>query len=85
MNIVTLPEKSKHLIASCSSQGLSREQLGSAGTEVSGAGSTDLQRATSDKKKVTVSIGFWYELKQWLDLQVGLGLIVSLFIRGFRS
>lgn len=85
MNIVMLPEKLKYLITSWSSKGFSREQLGSAGTEVSGVRSTDLQRAASDKKKITVSIGFWYELDQWLDLQVGLGLIVSLFVPGFTS
>lgn len=62
MNIVMLSEKSEHLITGCSNEGLPRDHLGAAGAEASGAQGTGLQRAGSDKKEVTTSVGFWCEL-----------------------
>ena len=77
MNITGLRDKSKHLIPSCSNEGLSREQLGSAGT--------DSQPANSDEKQVTASVGFWCELHRWRNLQMELGFILALFVPAFVS
>lgn len=86
MNFVTLVEKSKHLITSCSNESLPREPLGSAGTETSGVHRAPTYSVLiAIRKKVTISAGFWYELNRWIDLQVELGLILSLFIPGFIS